>query len=253
MTTWCLIPNLVLYFAASLFYLLFPFEIKRKFQLAKVALVLVWFGISLHAIYIAYLSLQNQFYPLSIVSFGVMLLFVGLVWRTRSPGLGTFFVPLGLILFLISLRSHPDPLFFQKGGWLTFHVLTATLALLLMLGNFILGGIFLIQEWELKTKRSEIWGWPLPPLRVGEQTALTMLQLGFFFLTLVLISGAVPMSRGALPPLGWFHIALALLAWLLYALVLNRRWLAVQGKRILLLSTLGFVSLSFAYLWTSLF
>jgi len=251
MTTWCLIPNLGFYFLATLFYLALPFgkplkiQEGRRYWLADVAFVLTIFGVLLHLVYLIYLAFHQQFSPLIFLSFGVVALFLWLMWRSRWQGLGSFFLPLALILFLFSLRSGATPFLFHEIPWLiSLHVVLALLALVFMLGCFCLGLAFFIHERNLKGKKWGIFTFNLPPLVLNEKRALFWLKIGFLLLTLVLLSGSLLTLNLS------FHVILALVAWMIYALVLNRRWTGLQGKNILLLSFMGFVSLISAYLWT---
>jgi len=251
MTTWCLIPNLVLYLVASLFYLALPFgksfrlEEGRRFGLAETAKILVLFGALLHLIYLLTLISLKEFAPLSFISFGLIVLFLWSLRRLPSSGLGSFFLPLATILFVFSLGTSKTPYLFEKLFWLTaLHVVLAVLALVFMIGNLVLGVVFFIHERSLKQKKWEALSVSLPPLLLNERSALAWLRLGFIFLTLVLLTGSMLAIKKPLF-LSWeiFHIALSLVAWTLYLTVLNRR-------KILLLSLAGFVSLGLAYLWT---
>lgn len=237
MIIWCLIPILILYFLASLGY--WSMFLKTRRGLHTVATILAGFGALLHVIYIVYLSSQNQLSPLAILSLGLLLLFFGLIWFRPWQGLGSFFLPLVLILFIFSLSDRMAP-----AGLLTLHILLAIIALVLVMGNFVLGISFWIEGWGLKQRKWETLSWRLPPLLLNEKLAIWFLHLGFLFLTLVLISGALLKAQTA-----WAHILLALAAWGLYGWMLSKRAGPLSGRKMVLLSGLGFVSLFSAYLW----
>lgn len=258
MTTWCLIPNLVLYFLASLFYLFLPFgesfflQERRRFWLADIAFLLTLFGALLELIYLGFSISQKTFSPLAFVSLGLIFLFLWLVWRGGWWGLGIIFVPLGFIFLILSLEGQSKSYLLEKLSWLiSFHIVFAGLALIFLLGSFCLGLAFLIHERNLKTKKWGHFAISLPPLLPSERKAAVWLRIGFVWLTLVLITGSLLVfEHPHLFSKEFMHIALALAAWGFYAAGLNRRWLAPQGRKILLLSLLGFVSLGVAYLWT---
>ena len=113
-----------------------------------------------------------------------------------------------------------------------------------------LGLSFWLHERRLKEKKLDALTFNLPPLMLNEKLALNLLKIGFVFLTLVLISGSMLLSHVVLSigQRAW-HIAFAIVAWTVYALVLNRHWTGVRGKKILLLSFLGFASLAALILW----
>lgn len=133
---------------------------------------------------------------------------------------------------------------------LSLHIIAAVASLLFMLGAFILGALFLFHEKRMREKRWGAWMVYLPSLLLNEQTALIWLRLGFFLLTFVLLTGSMLLGRGT-PVSVWqgVHIFLAFASWMIYAVVLNRRWVGSRGRRILLLSFLGFASLSLLFLW----
>ena len=262
MTIWCLIPNFICYGLASLLYLVIPFSRSFGFS-TSLANLLTLFGCFLQIIYLGFFYFYRQGYPfihgpidmLAFLSLGLVLLYLWFVWRVHWSALGSFFVPLALILFLFSLGHGGDNSFFPHGlikpSWLIFvHVLFASLGLFFMLSSAILGVVFWLHERRLKNKKWDMLTQNLPPLLLNEKKALALLRLGFAALTIVLITGSVLLGRfERLMPQKTFHIVLALAAWMIYALVINRRWLGVQGRKILLLSFLGFVSLAALFLW----
>lgn len=256
MTRWCLLPNLICYLLAGLFYLALPFGSsfhvaeKRRLLFSRLAFVLTGFGALLHLIYLAYLSLQFEFLPLSFVSFGVVVLFLFLAWLRSWQGLGSIFLPLAFILWIFSLGQVPSLYLFENASWLIFlHIFSSGLAFVLMVGNFGLGVGFLIHEKNLKTRPGEAVSFLLPPLLLNEKYANILLRIGFVLLTFVLLTGSMLVFKESRPnAVTVLHIPLALTSWIFYAFVLNRHW--TGGRKILLLSFIGFVSLTFAYLWT---
>lgn len=269
MTLWCLFPNFICYGLASLFYLAIPFcphfqcSEKKKTDLEGLANLFTFFGVFLQTVYIGYNFFYIRGYPyiqgpkemMALLSCGLVFLFLWFAWRSRWVSLGSFFIPLAFILFILSL-SHSDTPYPWLGGsvkpsWLVFiHILFALLSLLLLLGAFILGMAFLVHEHRLKIKKWDSLTMSLPPLLLNEKQALILLRLGFSMLTLVLITGALLLGQLiSFFPWQSFHLILALLAWMIYALILNRRWLGVEGRKIVLLSFLGFVSLAALFLW----
>lgn len=237
MIIWCLIPILILYFIASLLFLSVFLKGRRGWH--AVAALLAGAGALLHVVYLGYLYHQNQLAPLAILSLGLLLLFFFLTRFRPWQGLGAFFLPLVLILFLFSLSDR-----MAFAGLTTLHILLAVAALVLCIGNLVLGISFWIQGWGLRNKKWGTLGWRFPPLLLNEKLARGCLRAGFVFLTLVLISGAF--LQKAAPPA---HIFLALAAWGFYGWMLPRHPGPLSGRKMVLLSALGFVSLISAYLW----
>jgi len=269
MTQWCLIPNFIFYSVASLLYLSSSFGYSIKFAgrrggwIPGTAHTLTLLGFFLHLFYLSYTFVYQSRSPfiqhpsdlLVLLSGGIVLLFLWLLWRDRWEGIGSFFIPLAFILLILSLDASPQPHPFVETvsyhPWLLLsHILFAALTLLLMLGSSLLGCVFLIHEQRLKSKKLDSLSQSLPPLLLNEQKAFQWLRFGFISLTLVLITGSFLFQQMATSfPKGIFHIVLALIAWILYAVVLNRRHKGLHGRKILLLSFLGFLSLIGLYLW----
>lgn len=244
MTQWCLIPNLVLYFLATLLYLLFPFK-ERWVRFAEVAYVLTLFGALLEIVYLFYLAGQSVFPPAVFISLGLVLLFLWFGRKGEWYALGAIFVPLAFIFLLLGLEAGTHAILLEKLTWLmAVHVGLAILSLVFLLGNFCLGVAFMIHERNLKRKKLDSFTMHLPPLLFSEKRGRLFLHIGFVFLSLVLLSGSALGVGGKL-----LHLIFALLAWGLYASLLNRRWLGTGGRKMALLSLLGFVSLAFATLW----
>lgn len=258
MTPWCLIPNLILYTAASLLYLAVPLTTSRRLtegkrlNLEKTALVLTGFGLSLH---LFYLFLGHPAGLLAFLSAGLLLLFFWLVWRHRWEGVGPFFVPAALILFLLSLKQgKTDGLFLAALAGKTFfvraHLVFAGLSFLFFASALLVGIVAFVLEKRLKNKQMDVFSLSLPPLMVSEKKVRLWLRLGFVFLTLVLMSGAFLLKQTAMPrAMEGGHILLALAAWGLYGWLLRRKGESLHSKNLLLLSATGFVSLFALLLW----
>ena len=259
MTQICLVPGLVLYALASLFYLILLFG----YPTGSVAKVCTFLGVLLQLLYLVLFYLLERGMPvvtgigdiLFFVSLGSVFLFLWFLFRYRLQSLGAFFLPLAFMLFVFSLDKTHDSFYlvyaFSKNRWfLGTHLVSALLSLVFLFGCFVLGLSFWLHERRLKEKKLDALTFNLPPLMLNEKLALNLLKIGFVFLTLVLISGSMLLSHVVLSigQRAW-HIAFAIVAWTVYALVLNRHWTGVRGKKILLLSFLGFASLAALILW----
>lgn len=241
MTMWCLLPAIGFYFAASVLYgLLF---LGGSGRWVRPAGVFTLFGALLQAVYLGWLIFHRQLDPLALVSFCVVGLFLGLIVFKPWQGLGGLFLPLALILFLFSL-SQPLHFLSHQSVLTGLHLLFALATLILLAGGFLFGLFFWLKAARLKSKQWAALGWHLPPLLTNERLSVLLLRLGFVFLTLVLITGAL---FGTEPPLK--HAAAALASWGLFGWLLQKRLSAAEGRKIMLLSALGFVSLVASYLW----
>lgn len=92
----------------------------------------------------------------------------------------------------------------------------------------------------------------LPPLLTMEKLLFRMIGLGFFLLTLTMMSGIVFSEELFGTPWQWTHkTVFTILSWLLFgALLAGRRWRGWRGKTALRLILTGFATLLLAYVGT---
>ena len=131
------------------------------------------------------------------------------------------------------------------------HIVASAVAVVLMLGSFFIGTVYLVQERQLKTKKMGRFFWSLPSLLTSEQGSFRWLQFGFGILTLTILSGVILVYQFE-SVFNFFsvgHIILSVGVWFLYLVILARRrksgW---HGRRIILLSILGFIIILLVYL-----
>lgn len=130
------------------------------------------------------------------------------------------------------------------------HQTLMSLAFLIFAGTFLTGFFFLIEESQIKNHRlTGLVRW-LPPLGGLERMHYLLLTIGFVFLSVGMIVGAV-LSKGRI---GHFfggdprEIG-ALITWALYALFLNVRMRpAWRGRKGIALSLLGFAAVILTFL-----
>lgn len=270
MSTWCLIPNFVFYLLASLGYLAFSFGYSLRWAgrgvlwIPRLAHTFTIFGFLLHLSFLFYVYFIQKEDPfihqtndfLVFLSLGIVFLFLILLWQHRWEGVGSFFIPLAFLLFLFSLGTGEHSLLFfetlrHHPSLIFGHVVFAAVTLLFMLGSSLLGLVFLIHERKLKRKQLDRLSQNLPPLFSNEQVAFHWVWWGFIALTMVLITGALLISKVAIDfSARWIHILLAVGAWSFYAFILEKHRRGLQGRRILFLSFLGFASLLGVFLWS---
>ena len=182
--------------------------------------------------------------------------------RPRLRGLAAFALPL-LTLMLTwatcaSLWTYrPFRLETLEPAWLVFHTLCTYLGLFFCALGAVAGAMYLYVQRRLKAKQAAPGGpGGLASLETLETLIVRLATLGFVLLTLSLASGVVLVSRGGEMPfrLQWWaspKVILAMLAWAVYALLMNLRyatafrgryaaWLAIFGL-VLLLATYGLI------------
>ncbi|MFO7765700.1 MAG: c-type cytochrome biogenesis protein CcsB [Pelovirga sp.] len=251
------------YLVASLFYLWAM--ISKREKTGRFGRWLLLLGVVLHAAVFAFRHSMVEGTPvtslhesLSFFAWCLVLLFLLLDLRFRLSVMGAFAAPLALCLMIFSALS-PDvvvPLNPVLRTWLfPVHISFAFLGNAAFALAFGAGVMYLVQDRMLKNKRFNRVYRVLPSIDVLDRVNYTCLSVGFPFMTLGLISGAVwaNMAWGSYwswdPKETW-----ALVTWFLYAGLLHGRLTAGwRGRRAAFFSIVAFMFLLFTFLGVSLF
>lgn len=173
------------------------------------------------------------------------------LWAERQYGvkvLGAFVLPL-VLTFGVSSMALPAALNdlapTLRNAWILVHVILAILGVAAFVLNFVGGIMYLLQERQLKSKRPGSIYYRLPSLETLDRLTFRTLTLGFPFLTVAIILGALWArtawgSLFAFDPLALFSFT----AWLIYAATLSGRAIAGwRGRRAAYFAVVGFVAL----------
>lgn len=254
MVLWCFIPNLAAFFLASLLYGLIPLQGIRAggggaLRLNRLAYGCLVFVVLFQLLALGYsLIIVRSASPFLFLSVGLNLLFLRLLARDTWEGIGSFFIPLAFIFYLLSFW-HETVLVFQGSFWVLIHVAFSFLTVILLAGAFLMGLSFWLNRWGLKKKVWPVLFFKLPPLLASERTSFLWVACGFLLLTFTLITGLVVLLRESSGGSWFWHMGLATAAWLLFGLFLYRNGRHFQPRRVLFLSGLGWVSLMALILW----
>jgi cytochrome c-type biogenesis protein CcsB len=194
---------------------------------------------------------------LSFFAWCLVLLFLLLDLRFRLSVMGAFAAPVATGLMIFSALS-PDvvvPLNPLLRSWIfPFHISFAFLGNAAFALSFGAGAMYLIQDRMLKSKRFNRLYRILPSIDMLDRVNYTCLSVGFPFMTLGIISGAVwaNMAWGSYwswdPKETW-----ALVTWFLYAGLLHGRLtVGWRGRRAAFFSIVAFMFLLFTFLGVSL-
>ena len=191
--------------------------------------------------------ITNLFEVIIFVAWSAALFYmvVGPVYRLSL--MGAFTAPLVVVLQLIALLApidHPYRPKLPVNSWLEFHASMSLVAY----GAFALacaaGVMYLVQERQLKTHHLHSIFYHLPPLTDLFFAIVRLLWWGFALYTLGLVSGFFVGE-----PLPWPQIVCATGVWILYALILQGRYLRwFAPKRVAALCIIGF-SAALTLLW----
>jgi len=252
----------VLYLGASLSYL--AFLLVSSSNRAPVGFWCAMLGFTAHSLSILHRAIFSGFFPLanafdviSLFAWFVVGLFLLMRHRVPSPILGSIVVPLAAVLMLLaatfSYQIKQPLLPIMKSWWLPIHVILA------VAGNGVfalmaIGGLmYLVQEWLIKTKRIGRIHRLLPSLETLDTINRHGLPLGFFLLSLGIISGAL--WAGSAWGFYWSwdpKETWSLVTWFAYAAMVHQRLaLGWRGKRAAMLAIFGFGLVMFTFLGVS--
>lgn len=166
--------------------------------------------------------------------------------QTGMRVLGAFVLPVVLVLSLKATAAPAASLEPTLGKtWIWVHIALALIGIAAFVLNFAGAVMYLLQERQLKARRPGAFYYRLPPLETLDRLTYRALALGFPFLTVGLLLGAVSAraawgSLFAFDPLALFSFV----AWAIYAGTLAGRaaggW---RGRRAAYFAVLGFAAL----------
>lgn len=164
----------------------------------------------------------------------------------RVPVLGAFVLPIVLLFTLKASVARPpalDPAL--DSAWIWVHIGLALVGIAAFVLNFAGAIMYLLQERQLKVKRPGTLWYRLPSLETLDRLTYRTLALGFPFLTIGLVLGAL-WARAAWGSVFAFDplASLSLVAWVIYAGTLAGRAAAGwHGRRAAYFALLGFAAL----------
>jgi cytochrome c-type biogenesis protein CcsB len=182
----------------------------------------------------------------SVAAWVVVLLEMIAERRTGVRVLGAFVLP---VVLALSIRANAAPAASLEPAlgktWIWVHIALALIGIAAFVLNFAGAVMYLLQERQLKARRPGAFYYRLPPLETLDRLTYRALALGFPFLTVGLLLGAVS-ARTAWGSLFAFDplAVLSLVAWAIYAGTLAGRaaggW---RGRRAAYFAVLGFAAL----------
>jgi ABC-type uncharacterized transport system permease subunit len=185
---------------------------------------------------------------LSLLSFLLLGIFLGIDLVYRRPVMGAFVTPLALAALVpaLMMRGFDGPLPAIRGPLLPVHI---TVAILGMAAFAMAAGVavmYLLMERQVKAKRFGLLFSRLPPLQLLDEMNRWLVLVGFIALSVTVATGALFIHGDEL--LG-SKVIVALVGWLVFAGLINARYFAGwRGKRVALLTLSGFCLLLASFL-----
>ena len=231
----------------------------KKKALTNTALVIMVIGFILHTIALILRTIAakhapfaNLYESLVFFSWTTILTYFILEFKYKLKILGAFvppiaFLTIGYASVLPKSYKTAEPLVpALQSYWLEIHVIACFVAYFVFAVAFVMGIIFLIRARKETEK--------LPTLEVLDDLSYKTIAIGFPFLTLGIITGAIWANYAWGSYWSWDpKETWALVIWLIYAAYLHARvtggW---RGKRTNYLNILGFMAVIFTYLGVNL-
>lgn len=254
---------LCLYGGATLAYLVFL--VKPSAILGRTASGIIATGFLMHCVTVAarymaagYTPITNLHEALSFFSLSIVGLFIYFEYRYRLHILGSFVLPVALMLMITALGfptqiGDLNPAL--KSRWLAVHTVFAFGGYAAFTVSFGAAVMYLIQQRFLKQKKFGTLYQKLPALDVLDDISYRCLTYGFPLLTVAIITGAIWAETAWGTYWSWDpKETWSLITWFVYAALLHGRlttgW---RGKKASILSIIGFCILLFTFLGVNLF
>jgi cytochrome c-type biogenesis protein CcsB len=171
--------------------------------------------------------------------------------RYQLAVLGGLVSPLAFLLTLSSYivlsgrQALPDEL---QNAWLPAHVAPAFLGYAIFALAFCVSVVYLLQEHQLKAKRGGVFR-RLPSLETLDHLNYRFVAWGFALITIGIVTGSLLAKAMWGTFWSWEPVQiLSVLAWLLYAVLLQTRSVGWRGRRAATLTIVGFALLVVSFL-----
>ncbi|MEC4673390.1 MAG: cytochrome c biogenesis protein CcsA [Nitrospirota bacterium] len=248
--------TLVLYFIGTVLFLLYL--VNRSDRVAKVAVGVVGLGFVTHSGGLALqLFSENQMQwvtfhkAMSFFSWSLVLVYITVALRQKLYVIGSFIFPLAF-LALVSTAILPseapalNPMF--QTVWL--HVTLSMLGTVGFAVAFVAGLMYLMQVRLLKSKQFNVLSYKLPPLDFLDALNQRSILLGFPFLTMGILTGALSAQITLGTYLNWNpEQTWALVTWVFYLIVLmGRVTMGWRAQKAAYLTIVGFAGVILTFL-----
>ena len=244
-----------LYIVSMVLYFLF-FALKLE-KVVKLANPLIGVGFLCHTLSLIVrglgagrLPLTNQYEFANSFAWGICFCYLVFLYKYKFQALGAFVNPvIVLIIGYAAMQSREvrELMPALRSNWLAFHVSTAIIGYGSFGVSFAVSLMFLMRD---KMRGNAFWEKNVPEERKLDSISYRAVCLGFLFLTLVLITGAIWAEDAWGSYWSWDpKETWALITWIIYAIYLHLRiskgW---KGKNAALFAVIGFVCVVFTYI-----
>ena len=226
-----------------------------KPDLKQVAETSLWVTVAGFLFHLAYFSFRwtesgripvtSFFEAANFLGMGIVLVFLIMEFRFKIAALGSFMLPLVLVLmapafFLSGDIKELNPVL--KSGWLGVHTSFSVLGDSAFAFAFIVSVMYLIQERQLKAKHLGAIFHRLPSLDIMDTLGYKALTFGWPLFTLGMITGSIWANSAWGTYWSWDpKETWSLITWVIYLAFLHLRTIGWRGRKMAFLSIFGFV------------
>ena len=197
-------------------------------------------------------GMLNSFHDqLSLLAWLIVGIYLGVQMRYHLAVLGALVSPLAFLLTLSSYlvfsgaQQLPDQL---QTAWLPAHVAPAFLGYAMFAVASCVSLVYLLQERQVKAKRRGLFR-RLPSLETLDDLNYRCVAWGFALFTIGIVTGSLLAKAMWGTFWSWEPVQiLSVLAWLLYAVLLQTRSVGWRGRRAATLTIVGFALLIVSFL-----
>ncbi len=239
------------YLLAAAGYIAYIIKPERKWT-AGASLWATVAGFLCHIAYFAFrwtesgrIPITSFFEAVNFLGMGVVLVFLIMELRFKIAALGSFMLPLVVLLmvpiFLVSGDiKELNPVL--KSGWLGVHTSLAVLGDAAFAFACIVSIMYLIQERQLKSKHLGAIFHRLPSLDIMDTLSYKALTLGWPLFTLGMLTGSIWANSAWGTYWSWDpKETWSLITWVIYLALLHLRTIGWRGRKMAILSIVGFV------------
>lgn len=190
-----------------------------------------------------------------LAAFGLAITYTSLLWKRPDTAVGTFILPLILLLIGLSwsvAAAKPFPRSTTVSIWGIVHGSTLLVGTMVVSLGFAVGLMYLVHAHQLKQKRRKPTAFRLPSLEYLQSLNRSCLYVSTLLLALGFLSGII-LNLNLKGKVGWTEggvlVSMLLFAWLVGAIWIDRYYHAGgPGRRVAYLTVINFCFLVSALL-----
>ena len=174
--------------------------LRRGASIFRPALIAFSIAVVLHMVALVEAGRLARHFPpegfhnsISLCAFLLAVLFLFVYWRYRFESIGVFLFPMVFTMTAIASIQTPTPHWTDtasRSTWLVIHIVLVLLGYAALVFTALASVFYLIQERQLKRKKSMVLLERLPPLGTLDSMISKSLGFGFILLTVGVVTGA---------------------------------------------------------------